>query len=285
MRHRTLASVTAAFASAAALAAPADAALIYKEGVRLTATGYDFGGSVWAAGVPAGSGEIRWYHENGKIRARLTGHIHLNDADGTCGRMRMRYYDSDDELIETRYGGEVCVTDDGHHSWKVDLDPYSGSRVDEVEVAVQKETVSGWSTVESKRYRSNTYLDRPKITEQGVDFGLVDFAAGAPMTGGYVNWYIEDGVVRPDVYGYIHINNSAGMCARLKVRYRTEGGALLNTDTSETECAPDNGLHSYSVGVEEWGSTKVGEVKIQLQTLAANGAWQTAGSATEQLER
>jgi len=40
-----------------------------------------------------GKGELHWHHEGGTIRSHLVGHLHLDNADDSCGRMRMGYYD------------------------------------------------------------------------------------------------------------------------------------------------------------------------------------------------
>ena len=80
------------------------------------------------------------------------------------------------------------MTDDQHHSWSVDLDPYSNSAIDSVRVSVQKETVSGWSTTTSLTYSADTHSDTVKITEDGVDFGGSTWGLGQPTTPGGVDW-------------------------------------------------------------------------------------------------
>jgi hypothetical protein len=269
-----------AILAAGAIAGSAQASVIDTDSVKLVSTGYDFGSSSWALGAPTGSGEVHFHHEGGQIRPHLLGTIHLNDADGTCGRMRLEYFDPAGTLLSTNFGGEVCVTDDQHHSWSVDLDPYHDDSIATVRVSVQKETVSGWSTTASATYTANTFSDAVKITEDGVDFGSSGFSLGQPTSDGWVSWDVDNGVVTPRLTGTLHLNNSSGVCARMNIRYLTESGAFLHSEPGGTVCAGDNGHHAWSVDLSPYGSTQIGQVTIQLQTLASNGSWITAGSDT-----
>lgn len=275
--------LVAAFAWASA----AEAAVVDTRSVKLTSTGYDFGGSAWAAGAPVGSGEIHYHHDDGRIRPHLLGTLHLNDADGTCGRMRMQYFDADGDELRTEHGGEKCVTDDQHHSWSVDLDPYEDDDIASVRVAVQKETVSGWSTTESSTYDLYLHPDRVEITEDGVDFGGREFAFGEPndsyddywwIPG--IWWHFDGSVITPELQGTIHLNNSSGVCARMNLRYMTEGGAFLIARHGNSVCADDNGHHAWTVELLPYSSSKIGQVKVQLQTLGNDDKWRVAGSKT-----
>lgn len=257
---------------------PAGAVIVQEDDVKLTSSGYDFGGETWVAGAPTGKGELHWHHENGTIRPHLVGHLHLDEADGSCGRMRIEYFDAWESLLATRYGGEVCADDDHHHEWDVDLDPFTADEIVAVDVAVQAESSSGWSTMEEEKYWIGTMTDELKITESKVDFGSEDFAAGAPMRTGYVDWEIDDAVVTPNIWGYLHLNNSDDVCARLNVRYRTEAGAHLFTEPGDEHCAPNGGHHSWYVFMDDEGSDKVGEINVQLQTRAPGGSWTVEGN-------
>ena len=84
---------------------PAGAATVDEDDVKLTSTGYDFGGDGRPAGLPTSSGELHWHHEDATIRPHLVGTLHVNDADGTCARMRVKYFDVFDELLATEHGG------------------------------------------------------------------------------------------------------------------------------------------------------------------------------------
>jgi hypothetical protein len=237
-----------------------------------------------AAGVPTG-GDLHYHWEDSKVRPHLTGFIHLNDADGTCGRMRMKYYDYDGALLETEYGGEVCVDDDEHHDWLVDLDPYADDDIHHVMVSVQKETASsGWSTVESETEYVNTHADNVKITADGVDLGVHDLAFGEPTSPAEMTWSLSDEGVRPSLQGDVMLNNSSGVCARVNLKYMTDAGYVLWEEAGREYCAPDNDLHRYGFTLGSLRSDDLDKVKVQLQTLAANGDWQTAGWDTVSIE-
>ena len=162
-------------------------------------------------------------------------------------------------LLTTVHGRSVRMDDDSHDSWEVDRQDYEDARIEYVRVHLHKQTVSGWFTVQWDEFWGTPNRELYKITADGVDFGMQDFALGAPMADGDTTWDIDNGVATANAYGYIHPNNSSGVCARLKFRYLTED-------------------HSWWVDFEPTGTNKVGQVRVQLQTLAANGSWETAGS-------
>jgi hypothetical protein len=153
-----------------------------------------------------------------------------------------------------------------------------------VKVSLQKQTVAGWSTVESASFDADTHDDDVKITEDGVDFSSDNWGVGAPTGSGEMSWGLEDAVVTPRLQGAIHLNNASGVCARMNLRYLTEAGTFLHEQAGGTVCAPDNGHHSWDVDLDPWSSNKIGQVRVQLQTLAANGNWVNAGSETVSIE-
>ena len=280
MFSRKLTTAALTLAAAGLFAGSAQAAVIDTDSVKLTSTGYDFGGSTFLASGPTGSGEIHFHLEGGQIRPHLLGTLHLNDADGTCSRMRLQYRDAAGGLLATKFGGQVCVSDDAHHAFSVDLDPYSDNRIDHVDVAVMKVTATGEFVAASSTYTANTFSDKVKITEDGVDFGDSVFVLSAPTGSGNVSWGLDDGAVKPHLTGTLHLNNSSGACARMNIRYLSESGSLVTERAGGTVCASDNGHHEFSVDLDPYESNKIGKVTVQLQTLAANGAYVTAGSST-----
>jgi hypothetical protein len=290
MFRSTVKTAVAAALAVGAFAASAEASIVDRDGVLLTTTGYDFGGEDWGIGSPMGAGDLHFHHDDGVIRPHLVGTLHLNDADGTCGRMRLEYFDAAGSRLSTNYGGAVCVTDDGHHEWDVDLDPYADNSIASVKVSLQKETATGWWTVESATYTPTPPDDLVKLTEDGVDFGGPGFEFGQPAAAngwgdkGQVDWSIANGVVSPRLKGYLHLNNSSGECARMNVRSLTESGTLLDSSAGGTVCASDNGHSYWYVEFTPYASTRIGQVTVQLQTLASNGAWITAGSDTVAIE-
>src|SRR5688572_18390280 len=164
MVSRTL-TVGLAVAATAAFAGPAQAAVIDTDRPKLTGTGYDFGNGTFVAGSPTGGGRLEFALKDGQIEPRLTGTLHVNDADGTCARVKLAYRDrGNDALTDPAYSATKCVDDDHHHEYDVDLDDYADNEIDNVRLSVQKKTASGWSTVESETFPVDTSDDKVKIT-------------------------------------------------------------------------------------------------------------------------
>jgi hypothetical protein len=280
MFSRKLIAAAVTIAAAGTFAGSAQASIIDIDEPLLQSIGYDFGKG-WTGPNPTGPGELHFHHENGVIRPHLTdGAIHLNDAAGTCGRMRMRYYNDAGIQLAERFGGTVCVTNDQHRGWGVDLDPYSDDDIDHVEVAVMKINALGEFVAASGIYYVNTFADGVFIDRAGVDFGSEAWNSGSPVGPGYMEWPLTGSSVRPHLTGSLHLNNSNGACARMFLRYLTESGALLAERAGGTVCASDNGHHEWDVDLDPYESDLIGQVEVQLQTLAINGNYVTAGSQT-----
>ena len=281
MTRRKLTIALAAAAATMAFAGSAQASVIDTDGVRLTGTGYDFGNGTFVAGAPTGDGDLKFDYTGGQIKPHLTGTLHMNDVDGTCARMHLDYRDRNGTSLRIEHGGTVCVNDDKHHEFSVDLQPYSDNRIGSVLVQLEKETVSGWFVVDNAVYTANTFDDSVKITEDGVDFGATrTFLGNAPTGSGTMHWTLIDGQVTARLTGSIYINNSSGVCSRMNLRYLTSGGAFLTSRSGGEVCADDNGLHQFTVDLDPYTSNKVGKVDVQLQTQGSNGSWNTAGSQT-----
>ena len=280
MVSRTL-TVGLAVAASAAFAGPAQAAVIDTDRPKLTGTGYDFGNGTFVAGSPTGGGRLEFALKNGQIEPRLTGTLHLNDADGTCARVKLSYRDrGNDALTDPAYSPTKCVDDDHHHEYDVDLDDYADNAIDNVKLSLQKKTASGWSTVESETFPVDTTDDKVKITADGVDFGDLQFDLGAPLGHGNMSWDLDGAVVAPHLSGGLHLNNSSGVCARINLRYYTAAGTFLTKRADEEFCADDNGHTFRIIDISPHASNKIAKVKVQLQTLAANGSWNVAGHRT-----
>jgi hypothetical protein len=280
MVHKTL-TLGLAVAATVALAGPAQASVIDTDRPELNGTGYDFGNGTFVAGSPTRGGRLKFDLSDGRIEPRLTGTLHVKDADGTCARVKLAYRDrSDDALTDPAYSPTKCVDDDHHHEYSVDLDSYADNAIDNVKISLQKKTASGWSTVESETYPVDTSDDKVKITADGVDFGDLSFDLGAPLGHGDMSWKLDGVDVAPRLLGGLHLNNSSGVCARINLRYYTQAGAFLTKRADDEMCAQDNGHHSRIIDFSPHASNKIAEVKVQLQTQASNGSWNVAGSRT-----
>jgi hypothetical protein len=231
------------------------------------------------------NGTVDWHFANGTYDAQLTGTLRLDNANGSCARMRLEYFHNN-ASITTRYGGTVCAPDGNPHQYDVDLDPYSDPTIDLLKVSVEKQTASGgssFSIVESTYVSPSTWPDGIEITSKGVDFGGGTFSTftSEPTEYGSVYWNRGDsGEITPRLMGYIWLNNVAGLCARMNLKYYTESGTYLTEKPGGSGCAPDNNLHAISVDLQPYTSTQVGKVTVQLQTQGTNGSWNLVGSQT-----
>jgi hypothetical protein len=229
------------------------------------------------------NGTVDWHFGNGRYDAHLTGTLRLNGAGGSCARVRLEYFHNGASII-TKYGGSVCAPDGKAHEYTVDLDPYSDPTIDLLKVSVEKQTASGgsdFSIVESTYVSPATWPDGVEITSQGIDFGGDKFSTltSEPTKYGSVYWNRgENGEITVRLMGYIWLNNVAGLCARMNLRYYTESGTFLTEKPGGSGCAADNNLHAVAVDLQPYTSTQVGKVTVQLQTQGSNGSWNLVGS-------
>lgn len=281
MTRSKLTIALAAVAATMAFAASAQASVIDTDSVKLTGDDYDFGGPTLVLGAPTTSGDLKFDYTGGQIKPHLTGTLHIDDASGTCARMHLDYRDRNGTSLRIEHGGTVCVNDDKHHEFSVDLQPYSDSRIASVLVQLEKETVGGWFVVDNATYAANTFADNVRITEDGLDFGQTNtFLLSGPTGSGSMQWTLIDGKVTPRLTGSIYINNSSGVCSRMNLRYLTSSGAFVDSRSGGEVCADDNGLHQFTVDLDPYTSNKIGKVQVQLQSQGSNGSWNTAGSQT-----
>jgi hypothetical protein len=280
MFSKTLTPVLA-IAAALTLAGSAQAIVIDTDYPELNGDDHDFGNSTLVLGSPSGGGKLKFELSGGKLEPRLTGTIHMKDADGTCARMHLEYRDEDNSLlIPAEHGGTVCVGDDKHHEFTVDLSPYADDDIDNVKVQLEKQTAGGWFVVDSAVFSPDVFTDNVKITEDGVDFGSAGWGVGAPNGTGQLSWGLDGVVVEPRLKGAIHLNNSSGVCARINLRYLNASGSSLTARHGGEVCANDNGHDYWTVDLSPYASTKIAKVKVQLQTQGSNGSWNVAGSQT-----
>lgn len=281
MFSRKLSLGLAIGAASLTFAGTAQAVVIDTDQPKLTGNGYDFGNGGFVGGAPTGSGELKFVLGDSKIEPKLSGTIHLNDADGTCARMHLEYRDKNgSSLTPTEHGGTVCAYDDRHHEFTVDLSPYEDKDIASVKVQLEKQTATAWYVVDNDVFYANTHSDNVKIPENGVDFGSSGWTGSAPTGSGSMAWGLDGGVVEPHLTGTLHLNNSSGVCARMNLRYLTQSGVFVTKKHGGEKCASDNGHHSYSIDLSPYDSNKIGKVKVQLQTQGSNGSWNVAGSET-----
>jgi hypothetical protein len=204
----------------------------------------------------------------------------MNDDDGLCGRMRLRYFNAAGVRVAEKFGGTVCVNDDQHHSWSVDLDPYSDADIQSVEVAVMKITATSETVAASGMYAANTSPETVLIDTAGADLGSTSWSGGSPTGSAVVTWPLDGATVRPLVLGQLTLKGTTGACGRVNLRYLDAAGAEIDSKPGGTVCAPDKSAKSWGVNLDPFESDRIESVEVQVQTLALNGNWLIAGSQT-----
>lgn len=264
IRRRALAALAAA-AALAAIAPAAQAAMVDEDTLTLGTGSFTFR-----------SGHLFWHHNAGIYDTYLTGDMRIDDANGSCARMRLVYFDDGEELT-TRYGGTVCAEDGKAHTYHVSLNPYSSPRIDLVKVSLQKQTArAGWTTVESKYFGPDFTADKVRLTSDGVDFGDGTWGIGSPLGSGRMAWVRkEDGMITPRLTGGLFLNNMGGTCARMLMTYVDAGGGEIATEHGGSVCSPDNARHRWDIDLDPFSSTRIDSVVVAMQTQATNGTWHT----------
>jgi hypothetical protein len=219
-------------------------------------------------------GDLYWHYANGAISAHLTGDLRIDEAKGSCARMRMEYF-NDSVSLTTKYGGTVCAPDSETNEWTVDMNPYGSASIDLVKVSVEKETPSAWSIVESAYFKPTLSTDKVRLTADGVDFGDDWFVGSATTGSGTMDWEEGEGMnLTPHLRGYLHLNNVAGLCARVSLRYYDESDGLFATRYGGPACAPDNSHAVWYVDLAPYTSDRIDSVTVALQTERSDGTWQ-----------
>jgi hypothetical protein len=219
------------------------------------------------------SGKLYWEWGNNKISATVEGEIKLDGASGSCARMRMEYW-NDNVSIIVKHGGTVCPPDGKSHSYTVDLNPYGDPDIDLVKLSLEKETVSGWSIVESAYFKPTLTADTVRLTAGGVDFGNDTWGVSSPVGSGTLDWGQGEGMnLTPHLTGTLYLNNVAGLCARVALIYLDELGAVRGEEYSGRACAPGTKRYSAAIDLAPFTSSKIERVTVKMQTQTTDGSW------------
>jgi hypothetical protein len=278
--RRSLTAALLALAGALGSAGAAQAAVIDNDPVQIVNAKLDFGDNTFVAGAPTGSGNVEWNYGAAGVQPHVTGTLHMDNAAGLCARMRLEQFDRTGAAVSTTFGGTVCAADNLHHAFAVNLTPPVAPLTDRTTVSIEKQAAAGWTTVASSTAWANTHDDSVWIAPGGgAGFGGPGWLFGAPLGSGTVEWNLEDGTLEPHLTGTLHLNNAAGACARMKLRYLTEFGVLITSQTGATFCAAGGGQNSWNIDLAPFRGV-LGQVIVDLQTVGAAGGWVTAGSQT-----
>src|SRR3954447_11355513 len=276
--RRPLTAALLALAGAFGFAGAAQAAVIDNDAVQIVNAKFDFGDNTFVAGAPTGSGNLEWSYGAAGVQPHLTGTLHMDNAAGLCGRMRLEQFDRTGAAVNTVLGGMVCPPDNAHHAYAVNLIAGVAPLTDHTTISIVQQTAVGSTTVASSTAWANTADDSVWIAPGGgAGFGGPGWLFGAPLGTGTVEWNLEDGTLEPHLTGTLHLNNAAGTCARMRLRYVSELGVLITTQTGATFCAAGGGQNSWNIDLAPFRGV-LDQVIVDVQRLGAAGGWVTVGS-------
>ncbi|MET7419766.1 hypothetical protein [Dactylosporangium sp. NPDC005555] len=144
---KKLAVGTAVAALAVGLAAaPANAVVVSTDPVKITEQELDFGGSPWILGAPVNSGVLGWDNTGGRKSAILSGTLYINNASGTCARMRLETYDAAHNLVNYRDGGTVCAPNGALNPFSVYFQTAADPSISHAHAILQVQNTGGTYT-------------------------------------------------------------------------------------------------------------------------------------------
>jgi hypothetical protein len=268
-RSRGLAVLVVAIVAAIVVGAAHAAPLVDRDSMSTMGSGASF---------QFRDGEVDWYWGDGKISAHLGGKIRIDEANGSCARMRLEYFNDSVTIGTPKYGGTVCAQDSDSHEFTVDLNPWGSPDIDLVKVSLQKETASGWSTVESDYFKPDIPSDKVYVDADGLDFGGDTWGINSPTGSATLDWIQTEGMeLTPHLYGTLYLNKVAGLCARIDLTYMSESNGYHNAFHDEHSgkfCAPDNSLWGGKIDMAPYTSTQIDSVQVSIQILESDGSWQ-----------
>ena len=121
---------------------PAHAVVVDTDRPRIPGTPLDFGTN-WGVGGPLNGGYLTWDVAGGLTTPHLTGNLYINNAAGTCGRMRIESYDINFLYLNSVNGGTVCAPDNSRHTWSVNLFAPGDPDTTHVHVVIEVQNASG----------------------------------------------------------------------------------------------------------------------------------------------
>lgn len=119
------------------------------EDVKLQTAKFDFGGSLWHDGAPVNSGTLTWDTNSGangtSTTPRLSGYLHVENANTINVAVRMRVYDRCGQLVdEPVFSNTYDIPDDGYHRYRIQLDGPTDTTIHEARVAIVIDDDGQW---------------------------------------------------------------------------------------------------------------------------------------------
>lgn len=267
-------AILAAAAGLPAFAATADAATLDTDPVELSSDQPDF------------TGEVAFNFSNGMMTPELLGTLSVEDGGNTCVRVLIEHYNGN-VPVGSEEGNAMCVETDDFHSWSVNRHGVSTAWTDRIVVSIQSQPFTDWVTEDSATIIVNTHPDDVLVTTAGIDVGAAVFAGGVPTSPATMDWQLDDSQITPELDdATLHMKGLAGVCGRVRLRFLSEAGAFLGSEESDPECPPTNAHRDYTLAIDPFNSSVIGQVEVVAQTdVGPNDSWVRAGATTVSIEQ
>ncbi|HST18660.1 MAG TPA: hypothetical protein VLK36_13390 [Gaiellaceae bacterium] len=226
-------------------------------------------------------GSVDWSYFGSSFAAELRGTLVLNNASGSCARMRVdSLYQG--PIVDTDYGGKVCAPDGKKHEWSVLIPTVPTEDIDNVKVSIETKTAShDWAILDSAYSPPQPPSDKVRLHSSDVDFGDKYWSSITSETSGSgtVYWNRADGAAyTPRLMGTLWVDN--GACARMHLTYKDEHGGVLADKYGGPACPTDFDLHSYTIDLSPYTGAYIRSVTVNIQTQELhNGPWADIGSS------
>lgn len=126
--------------------------------------------------------------------------------------------------------------------------------------------------------------DHPKLTADSFDFGYVWNTWDAPIKGGDLFWDVTNGLVTPDLEGYLYLKNAAGDCARMHIIHYDDDHDVVGNSYSDIECTSSNSKVQFFVNEDGFSSPYISHVHVHLDVdYNNNGSWDNVVTKTYNL--
>lgn len=212
-------------------------------------------------------GYADWIYGGSSLYADLFGTLVLNNASGSCARMRLDYLYKG-PIVYSYYGGEVCAPDGGKHKWDVDIEndnPWTN--VDNVKVSIETKTGShGWQILDSAYFSPQPPSDKVRLHSGESDFGdnYWSWITMETSGSGTMYWNRADGnAYTPRLMGTLWLY--MGGCTRMHLTYKDENGRVLADKYGGPACPNDFDLHPYTVDLSPYTGTNIRSVTVNIQ--------------------
>jgi hypothetical protein len=221
------------------------------------------------------SGTMLWDYTDGKVTPRLTGTLTMTDE--RCFRVRVTSYDGDTPLHDT-HGAKRCVHDESSpRDQPIDFGDVPDALTDMAAVTIEEQNQNNddWVTLNPdittlSHSTVRPFSDSVKLTGVGVDFGGPDFDVATgdlePWSNAGVSWSIDDGGATATLDGDLYLDDFAGMCGRVLLRYLDDAGTEVEKLHSDPDCASDGGYYPEAVTLTGARSPEITQLEVTLQS-------------------